>query len=99
MCRSAISEVLEEIIDTYGIDWLIEELAIVCRTRADADSNFETVAIALDGVKYPTEHNPETCGCAYIGNNMWTCGHIDGETDWEPDDTRTQAGNAYEEVM
>lgn len=23
------------------------------------------------------EHDPEKCGCTYVGNNMWNCGHID----------------------
>lgn len=23
------------------------------------------------------EHNPEKCGCKYLGNDCWTCGHID----------------------
>jgi hypothetical protein len=25
------------------------------------------------------EHDPDLCGCEYKGNNMWSCGHIDGE--------------------
>lgn len=25
------------------------------------------------------EHDPETCGCKYLGMNMWDCGHTDGE--------------------
>ena len=25
------------------------------------------------------EHDTESCGCEYRGNNMWSCGHIDGE--------------------
>jgi len=23
------------------------------------------------------EHDPETCGCEYRGNDMWSCGYID----------------------
>lgn len=30
------------------------------------------------GCGHGEEHNPEKCGCKYIGHNMWTCGHIDG---------------------
>lgn len=26
-----------------------------------------------------SEHDPEICGCEYLGNDMWTCGHIDNE--------------------
>lgn len=25
------------------------------------------------------EHDPETCGCRYVGFDMWSCGHIDNE--------------------
>ena len=25
------------------------------------------------------EHNPDICGCHYIGLNMWDCGHTDHE--------------------
>jgi hypothetical protein len=25
------------------------------------------------------EHDPDECGCEYLGNNTWSCGHIDGE--------------------
>ncbi len=25
------------------------------------------------------EHDPEACGCRYLGNDMWSCGHIDNE--------------------
>lgn len=24
-----------------------------------------------------SEHDPEICGCKYLGNNIWSCGHID----------------------
>jgi len=24
------------------------------------------------------EHDPNECGCKYVGNNSWNCGHIDG---------------------
>ncbi len=23
------------------------------------------------------EHDPESCGCSYVGNDAWSCGHID----------------------
>jgi hypothetical protein len=23
------------------------------------------------------EHDPEKCGCKYLGNDTWSCGHID----------------------
>jgi hypothetical protein len=26
------------------------------------------------------EHDPVTCGCAYMGNDCWSCGHIDNDT-------------------
>lgn len=29
--------------------------------------------------KYPAEHNPDVCGCRYLGNDCRSCGHIDGE--------------------
>ena len=46
---------------------------------------FETAIAAK--LKYPKvrllaiagEHDPTKCGCSYVGNNAWTCGHIDGE--------------------
>jgi hypothetical protein len=25
------------------------------------------------------QHDPEVCGCRYLGNDMWSCGHIDNE--------------------
>jgi hypothetical protein len=36
----------------------------------------------LNGIadlEYIEEHDPDTCGCEYRGNNMWSCGHINGE--------------------
>jgi len=24
-----------------------------------------------------SEHDPDHCGCTYIGNDKWSCGHID----------------------
>ncbi|KPJ96742.1 MAG: hypothetical protein AMS18_00350 [Gemmatimonas sp. SG8_17] len=24
-----------------------------------------------------TEHDPDTCGCKYVGLGMWDCGHTD----------------------
>jgi|GEM_PF-2702926 hypothetical protein len=30
---------------------------------------------------YEAEHDPAECGCKYLGNNAWTCGHIDGDED------------------
>ena len=29
------------------------------------------------GDECSSEHNPDECGCQYVGNDMWTCGHID----------------------
>ena len=26
------------------------------------------------------EHNPEKCGCKYIGFDAWSCGHIDNDS-------------------
>ena len=26
------------------------------------------------------EHDPDKCGCKYLGNDMWSCGHIDNES-------------------
>jgi len=34
------------------------------------------------GVRFG-EHDPEECGCDYLGNGSWDCGHVDGE-DEEP---------------
>ena len=25
------------------------------------------------------EHDPNTCGCKYLGCDMWSCGHVDNE--------------------
>ena len=36
--------------------------------RAKQDTKVET-----------EEHDPETCGCDYLGSNVWSCGHVDGE--------------------
>lgn len=30
--------------------------------------------------QWPGEHDPDKCGCRYLGFNMWTCGHIDNDT-------------------
>jgi len=27
------------------------------------------------------EHDPEKCGCEYRGMAMWSCGHVDGESE------------------
>lgn len=30
-------------------------------------------------VEQVTEHDPVTCHCHYLGNDMWSCGHVDGQ--------------------
>ena len=29
------------------------------------------------GPEEPEEHDPADCGCEYLGNNIWSCGHVD----------------------
>jgi hypothetical protein len=39
------------------------------------------------------EHDPELCGCNYIGNNLWSCGHEDhAAPDFEEQDPAAQGG-------
>lgn len=26
-----------------------------------------------------TEHDPKSCGCKYLGCDMWSCGHVDNQ--------------------
>ena len=33
------------------------------------------------------EHNPKTCGCTYLGCDMWSCGNIDNQ----PEDDESDA--------
>ena len=35
------------------------------------------------------EHNPQECGCEYLGNDSWSCGHIDNLTSEEQCDCDT----------
>lgn len=41
------------------------------------------------------EHDPESCGCSYVGLNMWDCGHIDGLT---PSDYPQSYNDQYNEL-
>lgn len=25
------------------------------------------------------EHDPKTCGCSYLGCDIWSCGHVDNQ--------------------
>ena len=36
-------------------------------------------------------HDPEVCGCEYIGQHMWSCGHIDCEAQHESDSPARKA--------
>ncbi len=45
-------------------------------TSHDAVYDAESVS-EIEGPE--PEHDPETCGCRYLGNDMWSCGHIDNE--------------------
>ena len=39
------------------------------------------------------EHDPEECGCEYIGGGLWSCGHEDqGIPDYERQDPAWQGG-------
>ncbi|XUX01221.1 MAG: hypothetical protein TUN42_04325 [Dehalogenimonas sp.] len=31
----------------------------------------------IEEILYGNEHDPDKCGCVYLGENMWSCGHID----------------------
>ncbi len=34
--------------------------------------------LSFNSVWFETvEHDPEKCGCKYLGNDTWSCGHID----------------------
>ena len=46
----------------------------------------------------PQEHNPDTCGCKYIGHNMWNCGHIDGDDTGLDADGYDSDGNRREYI-
>jgi len=45
------------------------ELSSPC--MMDRNEFFETFTVH--------EHDPDLCGCEYRGDNLWSCGHADGE--------------------
>ena len=40
------------------------------------------------------EHDPKTCGCSYLGCDMWSCGHVDNQPD-EPPPVCARCGQPY----
>lgn len=45
----------------------------ICHTLGDA------CEMDCDGCLFNQEHDPKECGCTYLGNDMWSCGHMDND--------------------
>jgi hypothetical protein len=54
---------------TYGDPPM--NVAVECETCCEVLFDFDSEEIS--------EHDPDACGCKYLGSDMWSCGHCDND--------------------
>ena len=68
--------------DLRGIDLTDDQIKevmelIVNKHDAEIGINWTVIDEAIVTVTSSKEHDPDECQCEYLGNNTWSCGHID----------------------